>query len=130
MAKFNGTDLLVYVGNVPVAHALSHTLTVNVDLPDATTKDSLGWEDHIRGARNWEVSGDGLLDFAASYGAEQIFTSINGRTDITVKFGLQSGRNYTGTCSVESLEMSADAEQPAAYSFTFKGKGVLTSAAS
>jgi predicted secreted protein len=131
MAKFNATDLLVYVGAIPIAHSTSATITIDVDLPDATTKDSAGWADHIAGVRNWSIDFDGLVDYASSYGVEELFNNLLNRNVLTVKWSsTQSGGTYlTGTASVSNLTQTADMEQPVSYSGTFTGKGALSQVA-
>jgi predicted secreted protein len=128
MAKFNATDLLVYVGAIPIAHSTSATITIDVDLPDATTKDSAGWADHIAGVRNWSIDFDGLVDYAASYGVEELFNNLLNRNVLTVKWSsTQVGGTYlTGQASVSNLTQTADMEQPVSYSGTFTGKGALS----
>jgi predicted secreted protein len=131
MAKFNATDLLVYVGAIPIAHSTSATITIDVDLPDATTKDSGGWADHIAGVRNWSIDFDGLVDYASSYGVEELFNNLLNRNELTVKWSsTQAGGTYlTGTASVSNLTQTADMEQPVSYSGTFTGKGALSQVA-
>ena len=60
MAKFNATDLILKVNGTPIAHSTSATLNINQDLPDATSKDSAGWSENIRGKlqkqqKKWQV---------------------------------------------------------------------------
>jgi predicted secreted protein len=116
------------VGAIPIAHSTSATITIDVDLPDATTKDSAGWADHIAGVRNWSIDFDGLVDYAASYGVEELFNNLLNRDVLTVKWSsTQSGGTYlTGSASVSNLTQTADMEQPVSYSGTFTGKGALT----
>lgn len=128
MAKFNGTDLLVYVGATPIAHSTSATLNIEADLPDATTKDSAGWADHINGLKSWSIDFDGLVDYAASYGVEELFDNLKNGNNVTVKFSTSTGGDsyWTGTASCNSLTMTAEMESPVSFSGTFTGKGTLT----
>jgi predicted secreted protein len=128
MPKINGTDLLVYVGATPIAHSTSATLNIEQDLPDATTKSSGGWADHINGLKNWSIDFDGLVDYSASYGAEELFDNLKNGNNVTVKFSTTGvGDSYwTGTASVASLSMTADMEAPVSFSGTFTGKGTLS----
>ena len=135
---FNGTNLVVLVGTEVVAHSTSCSLSVSADLPDATTKSSGGWAEEIAGLRNWSLTTDGLatvdptgVDFVVG----DIFTSLNNRTKVTVKFTTVSGSTpvvgdlyWSGEAFVESLDVTADMESPATYSVSFTGTGVLTQA--
>lgn len=135
---FNGTNLVVLVGAEVVAHSTSCSLSVSADLPDATTKSSGGWANEIAGLRNWSLTTDGLatvdptgVDFVVG----DIFTSLNNRTKVTVKFTTVSGSTpvvgdlyWSGEAFVESLDITADMESPATYSVSFTGTGALTQA--
>jgi predicted secreted protein len=130
MPKINGTDLLVYVGAVPIAHSTSATLNIEQDLPDATTKSSGGFADHINGLKSWSIDFDGLVDYASSYGAEELFDNLKNGNNVTVKFATSTGGDsyWQGTASVASLSMTADMEAPVSFSGSFTGKGTLTRA--
>ena len=65
---FNGTNLLLKAiadgGTLAtIGHTTSCTLSVNQELPDATTKDSSGYAENINGLRSFEISFDGLVDY-------------------------------------------------------------------
>lgn len=132
MPKINATDLLVYIGagtTLPIAHSTSATLNIEQDLPDATTKDSLGWADHINGLKSWSLDFDGLVDYAASYGAEELSDNLTNGNNVTVRWSTTTGSYWQGTASLSSLTMSADMESPLTYSGTFTGKGAITKTA-
>lgn len=128
MAKINGTDLLVYVGATAIAHSTSATLNIEQDLPDATTKDSAGWADHINGLKSWSIDFDGLVDYSASYGVEELFDNLKNGNNVVVKFSTEDGGDsyWTGTASCASLTMTAEMESPVSFSGSFTGKGTLT----
>lgn len=136
---FNGTSLVVLVGTEVVAHATSCTLSISADLPDSTTKQSGGWADHIAGLRSWSITTDGLATVeptGTSYVVGDIFSALNGRGTVTVKFTTVSSGStvvagdliWSGSAFVESLDLTADMESPVTYSASFTGTGVLTQA--
>ena len=128
MAKINGTDLLVYVGATPIAHSTSCTLNIEQDLPDATTKSSGGWADHINGLKSWSIDFDGLVDYSASYGVEELFDNLKNGNNVTVKISTTTtGDSYfTGSASCANLSMTGDMEAPMSFTGAFTGKGTLT----
>jgi predicted secreted protein len=129
MSKINASDLLVYIGadnTLPIAHSTSATLNIEQDLPDATTKDSGGWADHINGLKSWSLDFDGLVDYAASYGAEELSDNLTNGNNLIVRWSTTIGSYWQGTASLSSLTMSADMESPLTYSGTFTGKGFIT----
>jgi predicted secreted protein len=135
---FNGTSLVVLVGTEVIAHATSCSLSVSADLPDATTKQSGGWAQEIAGLRSWTLTTDGLATVeptGTDYVVGDIFSALNGRTSVTVKFTTANGSTpivgdliWSGSAFVESLDITADMESPVTYSASFTGTGVLTQA--
>lgn len=137
---FNGTSLVVLVGNEVVAHATSCTLSVSADLPDATTKQSGGWAEEISGLRSWSITTDGLATAeptGTNYTVGDLSTLItgSGRTSVTVKFTTANGSTpivgdlvWSGSAFLESLDITADMESPVTYSASFTGTGQLTQA--
>jgi predicted secreted protein len=135
---FNGTSLVVLVGTEVIAHATSCSLSVSADLPDATTKQSGGWAQEIAGLRSWTLTTDGLATVeptGTDYVVGDIFSALNGRTSVTVKFTTANGSTpivgdliWSGSAFVESLDITADMESPVTYSASFTGTGQLTQA--
>lgn len=135
---FNGTNLVVLVGSEVIAHATSCSLSVSADLPDATTKQSGGWAEEIAGLRSWSLTTDGLATVeptGTDYVVGDIFSALNGRTSVTVKFTTANGSTpitgdliWSGSAFVESLDITADMESPVTYSASFTGTGQLTQA--
>ena len=126
--KFNGTDILVYVDGVAVAHATSHSLNVNADMIDATTKSSAGWKDILPGLRDWSIDCEGMVAYDAAEGFSEAFADINSRTQVVVKFSTEEtgDKRYTGNAYVSSLSSSAPLEDVVTYSLSFTGDGALS----
>ena len=142
---FNGTSLVVLIGTEVIAFATSCSLSIAIDAPDASTKQSLGWADEIGGQKSWSLTTDGLATVVPGAVATYISTTelsnlaIN-RTLCTVKFTtVDNGTSptpgvtpvpgdtiYSGSAYIESLDMTADMENPVTYSVSFKGTGALT----
>ena len=141
---FNGTSLVVLIGSEVVAYATSCSLSIAIDTPDASTKQSLGWADEIRGQRSWSLTTDGLATVSptttvANYVSLPELTNlaIQG-TAVTVKFTtvdnsvvggvtpVTGDAYWTGSAFIESVDMTADMENPVTYSVSFKGTGPLT----
>ena len=133
---FNGTSLVVLVGTEVIAHATSCTLSVSADLPDATTKQSGGWAEEIAGLRSWSLTTDGLATVeptGTGYVVGDLFSALNGRTKVTVKFTTVNGSTpitgdlyWEGDAFLESLDITADMESPVTYSASFTGTGELS----
>jgi predicted secreted protein len=129
MAKVNGTVMLIQSGTDTLLWTKSCTLNVEVDLPDGTTKDSLGWADHINGLRSWSIDFDGAWDVSGSgMTPNEMIAIIIGRTaDATVKFGTSAAfaTGWTGTATVKNLSVSANMEDVTTFSGSLVGNGAL-----
>ena len=125
MAKINGTDILVSTAAGVIGGATSHTLNINTDLPDATTKDSAGWAENIHGLRDWSVDIDALVDPDNPVDGPDVAQLSISRTEVTLTMALAGGHTYTGTAKVASYSEVPDAEQPVAFSCSFTGNGPL-----
>lgn len=130
MPKINGTDLLLYVGFNPIAHSTSATLNIEQDLPDSSTKGSAGFTDNINGLKNWSIDFDGLVDYSASYGVEELFDNLKNGNNVNMAFTTDNKDGtftfFRGVTSCSSLTMTAEMEAPASFSGTLIGKGAIT----
>jgi len=124
----NGSDLLLYIGGIAVAHATNHTLSIGVNARDASTKSSSGWRDLKPGQRQWSISGEHLYTFDASYGATALFSTVSNRSLITLKLasGDDDNQRFSGSGYLTSLEMNFPNEENSTFSFTIEGTGELS----
>jgi predicted secreted protein len=139
---FNGTSLVVLIGTEVIGFATSCSLNLTIDTPDASTKQSLGWADEIGGQRSWSVTTDGLATVVPGTVATYVTTAeLNAlaiaRTSVLVKFTTVDNSTvggvtpvvgdviYSGQAFIESVDMTADMENPVTYSVSFKGTGPL-----
>ena len=140
---FNGTSLVVLIGTEVIGYATSCSLSLAIDTPDASTKQSLGWADEIGGQKSWSLTTDGLATVVPGSVATYISTTelsnlAIARTAVTVKFTTVNNDTvggvtpvtgdtiYSGSAFIESVDITADMENPVTYSVSFKGTGALT----
>jgi len=140
---FNGTSLVVLIGTEVIGFATSCSLSLAIDAPDASTKQSLGWADEIGGQKSWSLTTDGLATVVPGTVATYVTTAeLNAlaiaRTSVLVKFTTVDNSTvggvtpvtgdviYSGQAFIESVDMTADMENPVTYSVSFKGTGPLT----
>ncbi len=140
---FNGTSLVVLIGSEVIGYATSCSLKLAIDTPDASTKQSLGWADEIGGQKSWSLTTDGLATVVPGSVASYVSTTeLNNlaiaRAAVTVKFTTVDNSTvggitpvtgdtiYSGSAFIESVDMTADMENPVTYSVSFKGTGPLT----
>jgi predicted secreted protein len=62
MGAISGTILLLYSEGLPIAMQKGLSIALDMDLPDATNKDSAGWAQHILGMRNAKIDFSALAN--------------------------------------------------------------------
>jgi len=140
---FNGTSLVVLIGTEVIGFSTSCSLSIAIDAPDASTKESLGWATEIGGQKSWSLTTDGLATVVPGATATYISTSeltalAVARTAVSVKFTTVDNSTvngvtpvvgdtiWSGSAFIESVDITADMENPVTYSVSFKGTGALT----
>ena len=125
---FNGSNLLLKIETVTLGHTTSCSMSLSNDLPEATTKDSNGFQEVIAGVISGEISFEGLVDYSDTSNAIQIADFLLARTQITCVFGTaETGDSvYTAEGFLSSLEQSAEMESPVSYSGSITLTGAIT----
>ena len=140
-----GDELMLFKGEKSIAYATSHTLTVNGNTIDISSKDHGYWGASEVGNITWEITSENL--YTDKYYGE-LFDAMVTRSQLTVAFGFASnwdvnglsGTNaeytlnktktyYTGKVYVTSLTANANTGENATLSITLTGSGALTKVA-
>lgn len=128
----NGTSILLSmkIGGThkTIAHAKSHTITINTEMRDTTSKDSLDWKETAKGRFSWSGSVDGLVDYTEAVGTanyETLVEAMLAGTEIEVKSFDGTSLILTGMAVLTSVELSAGDAENATYSCSFEGSGAL-----
>tara|TARA_R110000822_G_scaffold35258_1_gene99489 strand:+ start:530 stop:946 length:417 start_codon:yes stop_codon:yes gene_type:complete len=129
---FNGTNLLLKFAAgassaVAIGHSTSCSLSLSNDLPEATTKDSAGFQEVIAGVKSGEISFEGLVAYDDSNNAIQAADLLIARTKINWTFGTAESGDavYSGSGFLSSVEMSAEMESPVTYSGSITVTGAI-----
>ena len=124
MAKINGTNVLLYADGTVIALQRGLNINAEQDLPDATTKQSAGWAEHINGQRNSTVTLDALYS-TTGLSAKDLITYITGRESLLM--AIVGGISYPviGEVNVSSISLTGNKEEPAALSGNMKVNGKL-----
>lgn len=125
MATINGTDIVVTINNVTIGHSVALVLDLGQDLPDASSRDSLGWKQHIQGLRNASLSIGGLTDYNDSMNYNEFAGFVVTRQTVTFTFE-SSGNRFSGSANVESIEQIANFEDTASYNLELKVNSVVS----
>lgn len=132
---FNGTNLLLKFATdgsspVTIGHSTSCSLSLSNDLPEATTKDSSGFQEVIAGVKSGEISFEGLVAYDDSNNAIEAADFLLARTKLDWSFGTAETGDayYQGEGFISSIEMSAEMESPVSYSGSITVTGAITKA--
>ena len=132
---FSGTDLLLKfaagsASAVTIGHSTSCSLSLSNDLPEATTKDSAGFQEVIAGVKSGEISFEGLVAYDDANNAVQAADLLIARTKINWTFGTAESGDavYSGSGFLSSVEMSAEMESPVTYSGSITITGAISKA--
>ena len=128
---FNGTNLLLSVEGDVLGHTTSCSLSLSNDLPEATTKDSNGFQEVIAGVISGELSFDALVDYSDTANAIELADYLLARTQITCVFGtaVTGDAIFTAEGYLSSVEQSAEMESPVSYSGSITLTGAITKSA-
>lgn len=132
MAKFNGSDMLLYLNDVAIAHARDLTFNSDTDTIDVTTKTNTGFADFLAGMQNSTIDFSGLVDFTegSEYGFPTLWTLKSTRVDIqfviTNGNTASTGDRLTGTAIITNLSADFPMEDAASYSGTLQVRGDVT----
>jgi predicted secreted protein len=143
MAAINGTLYSVFatVGTISTASASTDrlyacktaSLKVNVDIPDASTKESGGWWEGIAGQKDWSIDFGGVWNEAGSataMTATEIMADIIAGS-VVKKFAFVPAAlgttipGWKGMGHFSGETITADMEKPCEFSGTVKGTGAL-----
>jgi hypothetical protein len=125
---FNGTNLLVKIDGTAVGHTTSCEISLSVDMPEATSKDSSGFQEVIAGVISGSISFDGLVDYTdTNDNVDDLATALLGRTSIEAVFGtaVSGDQIYTADGFISELSVSGDMEAAATYSGTITLTGPI-----
>lgn len=125
---FNGTNLILTVEGATVGHTTSCSMSLSMDTPEATTKDSNGFSEYIGGVKGGEVSFEGLVAYDDSANAIEFADYLLARTQLTCVFGTAETGDavYTAEGFLSSVEMSAEMEAAVTYSGSITLTGAIT----
>lgn len=125
---FNGTNLILTVEGATVGHTTSCSMSLSMDTPEATTKDSNGFSEYIGGVKGGEVSFEGLVAYDDSANAVEFADYLLARTQLTCVFGTAETGDavYTAEGFLSSVEMSAEMEAAVTYSGSITLTGAIT----
>lgn len=139
-----GDDLMLFdADGHSLAFATSHSLSINGDAVDVTSKDHGIWGGNEVNKITWEITSDNLY---TEDSFNELFDKMIAREKITVFFGLKAENDpdktvadgdydywskkatgsYTGSVLITSLVANANTGENSTFSVTLTGAGKIT----
>lgn len=136
-----GEELQLFLDGKSIAKAKTHTLTINSDTIDVSSKDDGFYGASIPGKINWEISAENIYtekafdDLYAKAQARQVFEVVFGRVTNYDANGLGEKEAwtpdsvkhtiYTGKVTLNNMTLNANNGEITSFSATLKGVGAL-----
>ncbi len=140
-----GEALLLYISEdtegtasyQPIAYASSHSLSINGDTIDTSSKMSGAWKEFFIGQLNWQVTSESLVSKAAGHMSfKSLKTLMTAREPILIKIGSPTASSEdfelgsasevaSGSAIITSLEQTAANGELCTSSITLQGTGEL-----
>lgn len=124
MPLVNGSNLLIYDGDVALGHTTSATLGLTMDTPASTNKDSGGWFEAIAGKRTANIKAEGLIDYSDALNFAQMCDYLITKKKFQVVFKSAS-MFYFGEGLVTQVEEVSETEKAVSYSCSIAINGRL-----
>ena len=141
-----GEALMVYVGETvgevttysPIAYASTHTLSINGDTIDTSSKFSGAWKEFLVGQLNWQLTSESLVSKTSGHMSfntlkelmakrEPILIKIGSPVVDDAEFALdESAETASGSAVITSLEKTATSGELCTSSITLQGTGALS----
>lgn len=122
MALVNGTNVVLYEGDVALGHSKSATMSLQMDMAEFTNKDSQGWKEVLAGKRTASFSAEGLVDYSDQVNFEDFVERIITRKEVQWVFQTE-GMFYYGLGYINNVEQVSQMENLSTYSVDFKVSG-------
>lgn len=151
MSIIKGGDLMIFVAGHSIGYATNHTLSINADTKETSTKDSGGkWQTSEVGILSWSASSENLMsNNQKGVGYQELVDYMINRTTLTGVFTLEGNSTdldtnkldnvpnsgwtpdseaptLTGNMIITSVELNAPNGENATFTVQFTGTGALT----
>jgi len=127
---FNGSLLTVKVGGNKILNTTSCSLSLSMDTPESTTKDSGGFQEVIAGVKSGEISFEGLVAYDTGSGSQigDISPNLLSGASVTWEFStdVAGDDSYSGSGFISAIEITADMESPVSFSGTITTTGTIS----
>jgi len=106
------------------------SVSFTTDKADATTKDSLNWEENISTIRHVSVSGNGVLDETDTAWGKLLtaYFTTAGPAQVEIQITTPGAVTFTGLANIDSLDYDGPHDGTLNFSIALSGNGVFVKA--
>lgn len=128
MAVINATSFLLLKDTTVIGHSKSTNFSINLDLPDSTTKDSLGWQEVIPGVKSGTISCESLTDYTDSLSFNDLADMLITKQKATFYFKdvINPKLIVRGEGFINSVDETAEFETATSFNLEINLTGVFT----
>ena len=128
MAVINATSFLLLKDTTVIGHSKSTSFNVNVDLPDATNKESNGFQEVIAGVKSGTISCDCLTDYSDSLSFSQLSEMVITKEKAVFYFKDIANNKFLlrGEGFVQSVDETAEFVNATSFNLEISLTGVFT----
>lgn len=128
MPSINASSFLLLKDTTVIGHSRSTSFNVNVDLPDATNKESNGFQEVIAGVKSGTISCDCLTDYSDSLSFSQLSEMVITKEKAVFYFKDIANNKFLlrGEGFVQSVDETAEFENATSFNLEINLTGVFT----
>ena len=128
MPVINATSFLLLKDTTVVGHSKSTSFNVNVDLPESTSKESLGWKEVIPGVKSGTLSCECLSDYSNNLSFEELADMVLTKQKATFYFkdNVNPKLLVRGEGFINSVDETAQFENATSFNLEINLTGVFT----
>jgi predicted secreted protein len=128
MAVINATSYLLLKDTTVIGHSKSTTFSVNTDLPESTSKDSLGWKEVIPGIKSGTLSIECLTDYTDTLSFDDLADMLITKEKATFYFKdtVNPKLIVRGEGFISSIDETAEFETATSFNVEINLTGIFT----
>lgn len=128
MPVLNASSFLLLKDTTVIGHSKSTSFSINVDTPESTTKDSLGWREIIPGVKSGTINCECLTDYSNSLNFDEIADMIITRQKAVFYFKdtVNTKLIVRGEGFIVSVDETAEFENATSFNLDINLTGIFT----
>lgn len=128
MPIINSSSFLLFKDETVIGHSKNTSISLRIDLPDATTKDSNGWKEVIACARGGEARVSGLTAYNDSLNFKEFADAVILRTKQVFYFKQDGNTDFVirGEGFISSVDETAEFNNATSFDVEIQLTKIIT----